>query len=627
MATIIQSALSVLLMLAVAGGIRAEEREPERTDKLSDNVTRLIYAEGDEEWDIAGRGKVKFVPTPAQTREESQPRAVDTERGYITFSPAGRGGVLPEYRPADTELVDEVSLSASLGEFEPATFAIRPLVALGTVTFAVGDLRGPKGAIIPASSIDVYIVEPTVEQIGLTGNQVRWVAKWLRPGNAANTAVACNTQVYLDIHVPEDAKPGPYSGTVAIKPEKAKASSFTVRLKVLPLTLSRPMPWGFFRYDWHKPDERSEWLLWGLKEMRRAGMTQCLISPIHYQNRPGVSQDGTVDFSIYDHCIELYKQAGFEEPPIVAMEGLMYGLCAAMGKAEALKFKDYLEPGVKAEEVPAEVREFAGRVIRRIYDHALEAKWPPFYIYLADEPSLGSPAMEKAKFMYGLTRQVAPEMQTAGTVYTHEWWQPLENLLDLNICHYVHPCHSADGNRRWHQRANRQHTRLYGIDFIGPLDTYWEGQQITFTAEKGKLAGMMCWTQLVAQELDEPFNPYRFLANSWKGGPWCLRDQQGRVWRSLPWIGLREGIDDSRYLRTLRDLIADTRLAGRYAASKKARIRLQRILDEVPWVPGVRVSNSPWTAASADAARDELAGAALECQQSLGLRTAQGGKP
>ena len=63
--------------------------------------------------------------------------------------------------------------------------------------------------------------------------------------------------------------------------------------------------------------------------------------------------------------------------------------------------------------------------------------------------------------------------------------------------------------------------------------------------------------------------------------------------------------------------VTDATRAGRHAAARKARIRLQRVLDEVPWVPGVRVSNSPWTAVSADAARRELAQAAIECRQAL----------
>ena len=81
-------------------------------------------------------------------------------------------------------MTDEVSIFASPGEFEPATFAIRPLVELGTVRFELSDLRSPNGATIPASRVEVCIVEPTVVQIHFSpsqrpgnGEPVHWVAK------------------------------------------------------------------------------------------------------------------------------------------------------------------------------------------------------------------------------------------------------------------------------------------------------------------------------------------------------------------------------------------------------------------------------------------------------------------
>jgi hypothetical protein len=357
-------------------------------------------------------------------------------------------------------------------------------------------------------------------------------------------------------------------------------------------------------------------------------MTQCVISPIDLQEHPAVAKDGTVDFTVYDQCIKLYEEAGFEDPPILAMEGLMGAIASAMGKEQELKFTDIFTPGVKAEEVPADVREFAKRVIRRILDHSLEVKWPPFYVYFADEPSSGSYRMECAKFMYGLAREVAPEMQTADTVYTHDWWKDLNNLIDLNIAHYVHPCNNSDANRRWQELAQKQHAKLYGIDFIGPLDTFWEGRQITFTAEKGGLQGMMCWTQWISLEMGKPpieeaFNPYIFTHLTWKGGPWFMPAEGGRVWRSLPWIGLREGIDDSRYVRTLRKAIEDAEMTSQDGTAKRAHVKLARVLDEIPWVPGVRVANSKWTAFRADTARRNLADAAIECLGELGKKVAK----
>lgn len=620
---IVLAILSAFLGMSTA---YAQDKQPVKTEKVNDRITRLIYADGTEDWQLDGNTKLQFVPSPAQARKEPKPGKTDVARGYITFSHEGRGGVLPEYIPAASEITNKVSIFASPGEFEPATFAIRPLKNLGTVKFSCSDFMGPGGARISRSNVDVYIVEPTVERIGLMGPEAgkcRWVAKWLRPDNTAKAAIGKNVQVYVDVNVPDNAKPGVYTGKVAIKPDAGKASSFAVQLEVLPLKLARSMPWGFFIYEWPKPEESTEQMLWSLKEQRRAGMTQCVISPGWSHFSMPVSKDGVADLAAWDQCIDLYQKAGFENPPVLAFEGLMHGIASAMGKTEDLKFTENSGmsiPGVKAEDVPTDVREFAKQVVRRVYDHSLEAKWPNFYAYFSDEPA-GGGSTEKVKFMGGVAREVAPEMQTAETIYTHTWWKPMSGLVDLNIAHYVHPCNNADANRRWREFQKEMGTsKLYGIDFVGPLDTFWDGRQITLTAEKG-IDGMLCWVQWIVPDwfLGDPvqpsFDPYVFLFNSWKGGPWCMREKDGRVWRSLAWIGVREGVDDSRYVRTLRKAIEDAEKAGNEAKARSAKLRLQAVMDGVPWVPEVRVSNSKWNSARADAARGRLADAAIECSK------------
>ena len=70
----------------------AEGEQPQATEKLSESVTRMTYPDGREEWEIAGRGRVKFVPRPPQAREEPTPLPTDGKRGYITFCPSGRRG-------------------------------------------------------------------------------------------------------------------------------------------------------------------------------------------------------------------------------------------------------------------------------------------------------------------------------------------------------------------------------------------------------------------------------------------------------------------------------------------------------------------------------------------------------
>jgi hypothetical protein len=354
--------------------------------------------------------------------------------------------------------------------------------------------------------------------------------------------------------------------------------------------------------------------------MKRIGMTQCVISPQSATgSRLPLDANKRLDFSCYDRYVKLYRQAGFEDPPVLAIEAEMHEIAAAVGKVAAMKFSDPFpaNPGVKANEVPAEVVELAGQVMRQIRDHSSAAKWSPCYFYFADEPNSGSLTMEKAKFMTGVARRVAPDLQLAETVYTLEWWSDLRGMLDLNIAHYVHPCHDAAANRQWLERAQQERAKLYGIDFIGPLDIYWEARRITFTAEKGTLAGMLCWTQQVGGEelRRSAFDPYLFVTQTWGGGPWVMPDSAGRVWRSLPWIGLREGIDDSRYVQTLRKAIEEAKAKGRPEIAERAAKKLDDAMDQVPWSNDKKRN---WTAAGADAVRRSLADAAIECLNAVG---------
>ena len=82
----------------------------------------------------------------------------------------------------------------------------------------------------------------------------------------------------------------------------------------------------------------------------------------------------------------------------------------------------------------------------------------------------------------------------------------------------------------------------------------------------------MSWVQTLFFEEEAPFDPYRFVLTA-KNGPYCLRYPDGSVWRSVSWIGVREGIDDSRYVRTVRTLAAGAEAAGQHEVAKKARRR------------------------------------------------------
>ena len=143
---------------------------------------------------------------------------------------------------------------------------------------------------------------------------------------------------------------------------------------------------------------------------------------------------------------------------------------------------------------------------------------------------------------------------------------------------------------------------------------------------------MMCWTQGIAQKIDDdfPIQPCHFLKNYWKGGPWAMQQPNGRVWRSMVWLGLREGIDDSRYLRSARQWIetAEQSFDPRHQSlAKAAQQRVDSIMDRVPWVSGVRDRNTAWSGEKADEVRRQLAQVALDLKAALNRPSAPAAQP
>ena len=220
--------LTVLLAVSCCVAA-AEEKKPAAAEpklvseeEIHETVTKQTYSDGTIKMDVKGRSRdnpMTFVPSPQPANPEPEPTEADRKRGYLLLAPASRGGVLPEYRPAPDEIGREVKIWASPGEFEPATFCVRPLRDLGEVRFEVGELKNKAGKVLAGAQIDLYVVEPTVEQIKLTDTNCRWVAKWLAPVGRRRGQAGRNIQVVLDVRIPDDAAAGAYSVPIKVGAE------------------------------------------------------------------------------------------------------------------------------------------------------------------------------------------------------------------------------------------------------------------------------------------------------------------------------------------------------------------------------------------------------------------------
>lgn len=124
-----------------------------------------------------------------------------------------------------TRKAEGVELRVAGGEYEPFLLVLRPEVPLREVRVECSALAGPDGATIAASECEVrrvayvYLDEPSGARIkqpmpfetgtGLHPDPLPRGDGAVRPGR--------NLQFWITAHVPRDARPGRYAGTVALR--------------------------------------------------------------------------------------------------------------------------------------------------------------------------------------------------------------------------------------------------------------------------------------------------------------------------------------------------------------------------------------------------------------------------
>ncbi|MBR1498203.1 MAG: DUF4091 domain-containing protein [Bacteroidaceae bacterium] len=162
-------------------------------------------------------------------------------------------------------------LRAWRGERVSAQAVIATPVDLGEVSFEVSDLRCGKNT-IPASAVKKYFVRYVLTETYGNRKDSFLMADRLDPVETLKVEACTARPLWLDIHVPEDAKPGTYKGTLKVRPVTAPPSPFRGSLSrqelplkgdggsVLPIelhvadrTLPAPSEWSFHLDLWQNP--------------------------------------------------------------------------------------------------------------------------------------------------------------------------------------------------------------------------------------------------------------------------------------------------------------------------------------------------------------------------------------
>lgn len=308
---------------------------------------------------------------------------------FVTEPDSGRP-IVPTSYIDEKCLGDTLSFTATPGEYEPASFVLRSVAPVEQVTFAVSDLTAGE-AVIPASELDLKLVKcwyqgpaawrndapgksPAIMVPELLLNDYYLVKvdeekgiNYLRHGrgesatyeNVSDTAdnnnfwhklmtvadypvydaptlqplplsAGRNQQFFLTLHVPEDARPGLYTGKIDVMSPTGKIAELKVKAEVLPFTLPEARTY----YNIDKPYYTSVYYNTVLVDDDRAGITSYFrnaqqikaelenlkrhgfMYPTCFQLNARYESDSPKYIEMFKKMLQLRKEAGLPNRPI-----------------------------------------------------------------------------------------------------------------------------------------------------------------------------------------------------------------------------------------------------------------------------------------------------------------------
>ncbi len=502
-----------------------------------------------------------------QKTEHVEPRpmpefsAEDHQRGYALFARHWSEVIYPNTAPRPSELDPELATFASLGEYEPVTVTVRPMADLSSATLIADDLVCGD-AVIPAARIDIRWVRYML----VRPNYSMYFSYHIAPDVlehrvSADLREGENQRFWITVHVPDDAVPGVYEGKLTFQAAGRPGADIPLKLRVLPICLQKNPEHVYGMYyrdplsnisDGNTPEANAYFT--GKAELERQDMVEHGMTS-HISDVSGLDRDDegnwTMDGAETERRIALSRKYGLADQPLVVSipVGWWYSrLVDKQGTGSHLR--------LVRDDVPQSFFDEITKMVEAVQKERQNHEWPEFLYYPIDEPST-SPS--SVRFMVGVMKAIkqVPGVRTYVTADpSHEQFEPMWPYVDVWCCQPF-----VFGHEKIEQLSREK-----GIEF-------W------------------CYPNHISGENDHtPIRGARMTwgYGFWKSGfkaliPWIYQSSTGDPWnyldgssmdffnRSTPdgepipvamWEAYREGLDDGRYLYTLRQLVDEAKRAG-----------------------------------------------------------------
>ncbi len=544
-------------------------------------------------WKEVKQPILQKYPEPKWTEQQQKD-------GFVIFSRSMITAVWPTEFPASWEIDAPVRAFAAQNEFETLSFSIHALQKFRNISLKVSDMVSAEGHRLPGEFRQDYIhYMYTREFFNTTLNYfigpdavMPWKSQKLEKGK--------NLTIWLTANIQPLTPPGEYKGTAELNLD-GKIKNIPISLKVLPITLIQDTHKHqaiYLRNPYQKAAEATDdfsrnWFLKKmdseLSELREAGIT----------NYPQMHLLGTwqkdrwvYEYDTFGQIVEVGRKYGFQGPIVCGFPfRFLYTKYMKESQGEHLNNLKKMPP----EEFFAELTS----MIREITTEARNRNWPELLFYPVDEPS---PSTLQMQF---LTRCLQAIKAGGGKSFVTTESEDIPT-------HVLRPYLDVWCGPKFSNTAEE----IAEVRKKYPNGEYW--------CYPGWIAG----NDHVAAQCARFTYGFGFWKSGYQGlflwhfsypdgDPWNSLDgheadtmnrsgNDGSVMPSPNWFGLREGMDDGRYIYTLECWINTARRAGFKDDAAEAEAFLKGQKDSIP-VLHRYYNPDVWSAESTDVVRWQMA--------------------
>ena len=487
----------------------------------------------------SGWTEVPFIETvrkPILTSAERQ-------RGYLLFQRPITEPVYANTHPRADERVVSLSALGTPGEFEPITISLYPIQDLKNMTVVCSELTSNNFS-IPASQIDIRI--QTYWNVGFpryaSRETYRRVPELLEKVTAHSSVAQECQRWWLTVHVPEDAKPGLYQGTVSLQDDRFdQPVKIPLSFRVLGFKLQKDPRKHLSAYYY----PRNRTMFAGKDE---AFIDRATANEFRSMKEHGLDMLPTF-YLQYDRSEQkIYVQHDTDIDRLLTM-GFQGPLPVLGGNAIARIYQKLTPGGERGSHwninkmPPAEFYEELTTLFRQLKKECKDRGWPEIVCCPIDEVSaarseFGS-KVYKAVHDAGVRTYATKYPQATDAVpykpYVDIWCSqpyamPYEKIIaDKKYEYWSYPNHNA-GERKNRRVMCKGGRMTYGFGF-------WRSGYTTL------IPWHWAWTM-------SP-DPFDYLRTKQSGCGQRIGDD-GEVIPTIYWECFREGYDDARYLYTLQ---------------------------------------------------------------------------